>query len=145
VLVDVEVLEARTGGSATLASGAVITGDQARRLAEDVNIGRVITRGRSEPLDVGRTTRSVSPAIAKAVIVRDRHCRYRGCTAPPWACDVHHRQPWARGGPAAVHNTGLLCWFHHDHVHHHGPEHLVETPDGRWSLDVEDDAGVLAA
>ena len=23
-------------------------------------------------------------------IARDRHCRYRGCTSPPWACDVHH-------------------------------------------------------
>ena len=134
VLVDLEVLEARTGGSATLASGTVVTGDQARRLAEDANISRVITKGRSEPLDVGRSTRSVPPAIAKAVITRDRHCRYEGCAAPAWACDVHHRQPWARGGPTAVHNMGLLCWFHHELVHRRGPEHLRLTADGRWTL-----------
>ena len=65
VLVDLEVLEARTGGSAVLASGAVITGDQARRLAQDANITRVITSARSEPLDVGRATRSVPPPSPK--------------------------------------------------------------------------------
>jgi hypothetical protein len=140
VLVDLETLEARAGGSALLASGAVIEGDQARRLAEDATISRVITSGRSEPLDVGRSTRSVPPALAKAVIVRDRHCRYRGCAAPPWACDVHHREPWARGGPTAVHNLGLLCWHHHEHVHRRGADHLVTTPDGRWMLDLEADA-----
>ena len=140
VLVDLETLEARAGGSALLASGAVISGDQARRLAEDANVTRVITRGRSEPLDVGRSTRSIPPAIAKAVIVRDRHCRYRGCAAPPWACDVHHRRPWARGGPTAVHNLGLLCWHHHEHVHRRGADHLVTAPDGRWMLDLEAEA-----
>ena len=134
VLVDLEVLEARAGGSATLTSGTVISGDAARRLAEDANITRVITKGRSEPLDVGRATRSVPPAIAKAVIARDRHCRYYGCTAPPWACDVHHRQPWASGGPTSVHNTGLLCWFHHELVHRRGPHLLTSDAAGRWVL-----------
>jgi hypothetical protein len=135
VLVDLEVLEARAGGAAMLTSGAVIRGDQARRLAEDANVSRVITSGRSEPLDVGRATRSVSPAIAKAVITRDRCCRYEGCTAPPWACDVHHREPWARGGSTAVHNTGLLCWFHHELVHRLGAENLRVTIDGRWRIE----------
>ena len=75
--------------------------------------------------------------VAKAVIVRDRHCKYRGCTAPPWACDIHHRVPWARGGLTALHLLGLLCWHHHDHVHRHGPHRLTTTPDGRWILDFE--------
>ena len=134
VLVDLEVLEARTGGSATLASGTVISGDQARRLAMDANITRVITKGRSEPIDVGRSTRAVSPGLAKAVIARDRHCKFEGCTAPPWACDIHHRRPWALGGPTALVNLGLLCWYHHELVHRHGPDRLYETDDGRWRI-----------
>ena len=134
VLVDLEVLEARAGGSAVLASGAVISGDQARRLAEDANVTRVVTAGRSEPLDVGRSTRSVPPAIAKAVIARDRHCRYRGCNSPPWSCDVHHRQPWAQGGPTALPNLGLLCWHHHDLVHRTGAHTLTADHHGRWHL-----------
>jgi hypothetical protein len=140
VLVDLEVLEARVNGSALLASGTVISGEQARRLAEDANITRIITKGRSEPLDVGRSTRSVSPAIAKAVIARDRHCRYEGCTAPVWACDVHHRRPWALGGLTALFNLGLLCWFHHELVHRHGPEKLCVTSTGRWRLDLGESA-----
>ena len=134
VLVDLDVLEARTGGTATLASGTTITGDQARHLASDANLTRIIIRGRSEPLDVGRTTRTVPPALAKAVIARDRRCRYQHCTAPPWTCDIHHRVPWASGGPTALHNLGLLCWHHHQHVHHQGPHRVTDTPDGRWTI-----------
>ena len=40
VVVDLEVLEARSGGVARLGSGAVISGDDARRLAEDAGITR---------------------------------------------------------------------------------------------------------
>jgi Domain of unknown function (DUF222) len=134
VLVDLEVLEARSGGSATLSSGAVISGDQARRLAEDANISRVITKGRSEPLDVGRSTRSIPPAIAKAVIARDRHCKYESCTSPVWACDIHHLRPWASGGSTALPNLGLLCWHHHELVHRHGAASLHATAEGRWTL-----------
>jgi hypothetical protein len=134
VVVDLEVLEARTHGHARLLSGAVITGAQARQLADDASISRVIVRGRSEVLDVGRATRTVSPAQAKAVIVRDRHCRWEGCDAPPRACEVHHRKPWSWGGRTDLDNLGLLCWFHHKHVHRSGPENLVEGPHGRWKL-----------
>ncbi|HKA04292.1 MAG TPA: DUF222 domain-containing protein [Acidimicrobiales bacterium] len=134
VIVDLETLEARTGGHATLGSGAVISGDDARRIAEDANVSRIITCGPSEPLDVGRTIRSVPPALAKAVITRDRHCRYGTCTAPVWACDIHHLEPWARGGPTALGNLGLLCWYHHQHVHRRGAHHLTVDADGRWRL-----------
>jgi hypothetical protein len=133
VVVDVEVLEGRAGVG-VLGSGAVVRGEDARRLAMDANITRIVTRGRSEPLDVGFTTRSVPPALAKAVIFRDRHCRFEHCSAPPWACDVHHRQPWARGGPTSLDNLGLLCWFHHEHVHRHGPDRLTADGEGRWYL-----------
>jgi hypothetical protein len=133
VVVDLEVLEGRTGVG-VLGSGAVVRGEDARRLAMDANITRVVTRGRSEPLDVGQTTRSVPPALAKAVIFRDRHCRFEHCSAPPWACDIHHRRPWARGGPTSLDNLGLLCWFHHEHVHRHDPDRVATDVEGRWHL-----------
>jgi hypothetical protein len=135
VLVDLDVLEARRGGSAALGSGAVISGDEARQLADDAGVARVLLRGRSQLLDLGRSTRTVPTHLAKAVIARDRHCRYRSCTAPPWACEVHHRVPWARGGPTALENLGLLCWHHHQLVHRVGADRLVTTGDGRWCLD----------
>jgi hypothetical protein len=118
-LVPLETLEARTGGSATLASGAVISGDTARRIACDAGITRIITRGTSEILDVGRTSRAIPAAIAKAVIARDRHCTHPGCTAPPWLCEIHHILRWALGGTTSLDNLRLLCWFHHQLEHEH--------------------------
>jgi hypothetical protein len=133
VIVDLDVLEGRSGVG-VLGSGAVVTGEEARRLAMDANITRVVTRGRSEPLDVGSATRSVSPALAKAIIFRDRHCRFQHCSTPSWACDVHRRRPWAQGGSTSLDNLGLLCWFHHQHIHQQGADRLTTDANGRWYL-----------
>ena len=96
--IGLDALAARTGGSARLDSGAYLRGDAARRLACDAGVVRLLTDPDSMPLDVGRLTRSVGPAQARAVIHRDQHCRYEGCHSPPWACEVHHLDHWARGG-----------------------------------------------
>ena len=116
-LVPYETLVATTGGSATLASGAVISGDVARMLACDAGISRTITQGTSEILDVGRATRTMPVAIAKAVIARDRHCTHPGCSAPPSMCEIHHDEHWAHGGATSLENCRLKCWFHH-HLEH---------------------------
>ncbi len=142
VTLDVDTLAARSGGSARLDSGAYVSGDAARRLACDAGVVRLITAGASQPLDTGRQTRTVSPAQARAVIHRDRHCRYEGCTAPPWACDVHHILEWLLDrGPTNLDNLVLLCWHHHRLVHERRHE-LVPLPGGRYrseprSLDID--------
>ena len=89
----------------------------ARRLACDASIRRVVMAGRSEPLDVGRRTHVVPPAMRRAVIVRDRHCRFPGCDRPHAWCDAHHVVHWADGGPTAVPNLLLLCRRHHRLIH----------------------------
>lgn len=102
----------------------------ARQLSCDASIRRVVLSGKSEPLDVGRRTPVVSPAIRRAVIVRDRHCRFPGCDQPQAWCDAHHVQHWARGGRTAVDNLILLCRRHHRLVH--GPDGFgLRSVDGR--------------
>jgi hypothetical protein len=73
--------------------------------------------GRSEPLDVGRKTPVVSPALRRALIVRDRGCRFPGCDRPHAWCDAHHVRHWADGGPTALTNLVLLCRRHHRRIH----------------------------
>jgi hypothetical protein len=90
------------------------------RLACDCDISRVITSGRSEILDVGRTTRTISPALWKALVVRDRHCRAPACHQPPERCEAHHIRPWSRGGRTELANLELLCWYHHRFRHSRG-------------------------
>jgi hypothetical protein len=107
-----------------------MTREVARRLACDGSITRVVMGGRSEPLDVGRRTPVVSPAMRRAVIVRDRVCRFPGCDRPHTWCDAHHIVHWADGGHTAVPNLVLLCRRHHRLVHERGGFRL-EMEDGR--------------
>jgi hypothetical protein len=89
----------------------------ARRFACDAALMRVVLDGASQPLDVGRRTKIVSPGLRRAVIVRDRTCRFPGCGRPhPW-CDAHHVRHWADGGETALGNLLLLCRPHHRLVH----------------------------
>ncbi len=136
VTVDVETLAATSGGSARLDSGAYVRGDTARRLACDAGLTRLITDPKSMPLDVGRRTRTISPAQARAVTHRDRHCRYEGCTAPPWACEIHHLDHWARDrGSTNLNRLALLCWHHHSLTHRcSASHHLSDRGDGRLHL-----------
>jgi Domain of unknown function (DUF222)/HNH endonuclease len=84
----------------------------------DCSVARVVLAGRSEPLDVGRKTPVVSPSMRRAVVVRDRYCRFPGCDRPPSWCDAHHVVHWTKGGPTAIHNLVLLCRRHHRLIHH---------------------------
>lgn len=101
-----------------------------RRLACDASVMRVVMAGRSQPLDVGRRTPVVPPAMRRAVIARDRHCRFPGCDRPHTWCDAHHVVRWADGGPTAAQNLLLLCRRHHRKVHERGGFRL-ELLDGR--------------
>jgi hypothetical protein len=101
-----------------------------RRLACDAAITRVVMAGCSEPLDVGRRTPVVPPSMRRAVVVRDRGCRFPGCDRPHAWCDAHHVIHWADGGPTAVRNLLLLCRRHHRAVHAGGGFRL-ELADGR--------------
>jgi hypothetical protein len=71
VLLDAEALRDGTGTSELDQAGPVDP-ELVRRLACDAGIARVVMAGRSEPLDVGRRTPVVPPAMRRAVAVRDR-------------------------------------------------------------------------
>jgi hypothetical protein len=66
-------------------------------------------------LDVGRRTRTISPALRRALVQRDGGCRFPGCGLS--LCDAHHVEHWAAGGETSLENTALLCRFHHRLVH----------------------------
>lgn len=120
VLVDLATLEGRAGHRGELEEAGVIPAEAARRLACDAGLSRIITRGRSEPLDVGRRTRTVPAALRRALVVRDGGCAFGGCDRPPSWCDAHHIIPWIDGGSTALANLILLCRRHHRFVHERG-------------------------
>jgi len=86
-------------------------------IACDCDVTRVIIAGKSEILDIGRATRTVSAALWKALVTRDRHCQHPGCDRPPSQCDAHHLWHWINGGPTNLDNLILYCTTHHRQEH----------------------------
>jgi hypothetical protein len=108
----------------------------------------------SLPLDVGKATDTIPPHLRRAVIVRDRTCRFPGCQQPAAACDVHHIVWRVRGGRTQLINLVLLCRFHHlIAIHQRGwtitlhPDATVTavSPDGRRTLHSHSPPGTVAA
>jgi hypothetical protein len=117
--VDYDTLVERAPGPATLGAGGPLTGEAARRLACDAGLVRIITRGRSEVLDVGRKTRQWPRAVRRAILFRhDNRCGAPGCARR--IVQLHHLVDWTKGGETAVDVGVPLCAGHHRMVHDHG-------------------------
>jgi hypothetical protein len=130
VTVSVDALVASQGAAGELDHVGPVPAEVARRVGCDAGIRRVVLSPSSEPLDVGRKTPVIPAGMRRAVIVRDRHCRFPGCDRPHTWCDAHHVVHWADGGPTALSNLVLLCRRHHRMVHEAGP-FRVAIQDGR--------------
>jgi Domain of unknown function (DUF222) len=128
-------------GAATTGFGEVLSAAQARWLACDATLTRIVLDPDGLPLDVGRTQRLVPPHIRRAVEHRDGHCVFAGCHAPSHWCDVHHLVHWIDGGDTSLDNSGLLCERHHTKVHH--GFRVERDPDGRWRTYRPDDTEIL--
>jgi len=74
----------------------------------------------SQVLDVGRRTRTISPALRRALVVRDAGCVHPGCDRPPSWCEGHHLRHWVDGGTTDLANLILLCRRHHRAQHEGG-------------------------
>jgi hypothetical protein len=112
----------RPGGPALLGPHhEPISPEAARRIACDSMIIPVVLGSRSEPLDIGRASRTVPLGMRRAVELRDVHCRFPGCDRPAKWCEAHHVRWWKRDeGPTELNNIVLTCKFHHVRVHEYG-------------------------
>jgi hypothetical protein len=138
VHVDAEALPAGSErGESALEDGQHVSAETSRRLACDA-AKVVMTHGKDgSVLDVGRRTRTVPPALRRALAHRDRGCRFPGCGLK--LCDAHHVEHWADGGATKLDNLVQLCRRHHRAVHEEGfsvellegGEARFRRPDGR--------------
>jgi hypothetical protein len=88
-------------------------------------------------VEVGARTRTIPPALRRALQHRDKTCRFPGCTIR--IAEGHHVRHWARGGPTKLSNLALLCRRHHRAVHEEGYQVergadgtlQIRRPDGR--------------
>ena len=129
------------GAQAELAAGGCVSAETSRRLACDCGVVHWLEdtdcQGHKSALDIGRRSRSIPPAIRRALERRDGGCRFPGCTARHHV-DAHHIRHWADGGETRLNNLLLLCRHHHRLVHEGGyglalnatGEPVFSTPKG---------------
>src|SRR5438046_829634 len=128
VHVDAEVLaDADQPGQSVLEDGARVPAGTSQRLACDAS--RVVMRHAPDGrvTEVAARTRTIPPALRRALQHRDRGCRFPGCGVR--FGQGHHIRHWAHGGPTTLSNLALLCRRHHRAVHEEG-YHLDRQPDG---------------
>lgn len=126
--VDHETLVTSTAGRCGLEHGPAMAAETARRLACDASRVTIVETDKGEPLNVGRKTRSLPPALQRALNSRDQGCRFPGCANQHFV-DAHHIQHWAHGGETKLSNLVTLCRFHHRAVHEGGVQ-IVILDDG---------------
>jgi hypothetical protein len=102
-----------------LEGGPHVTAETSRRIACDASIVRLHEDEDSEPLSIGRKSRTIPPAIRRALRARDDGCRFPGCTHRSFL-DGHHIEHWADGGETGLDNLVQLCRHHHRLVHEGG-------------------------
>jgi hypothetical protein len=128
VHVDAEVLaDPEAPGQSVLEGGTHVPAETSRRLACDAT--RVIMRHDPDGriVEVGARTRTIPPAIRRALHHRDRGCRFPGCGVS--FGQGHHLRHWAQGGPTTLSNLAMLCRRHHRAVHEEGFQ-VERQPDG---------------
>jgi hypothetical protein len=120
VHVDGETLKQEgQGDRCELESGPCLGAETARRLSCEASLVRITEDAKGTPLDIGRKTRSIPPALRRALSSRDQGCRFPGCTHRRFV-DGHHIHHWAAGGATDLANLVLLCRGHHRLVHEGG-------------------------
>lgn len=125
-------LRERAEQAGVLAPDQQISAGDLRRLCCDADLTPVVLGSESEILDVGRTQRLVTPALRRALSVRDGGCVFPGCSATDERCDAHHIVPWWAGGATCLANLALLCPHHHALVE--PPRFWSGAPPDRWQV-----------
>lgn len=135
--------------------GAVAGGARAARAVQEILLGRAVellsgpaglagylrrellagpASSVSLPLDVGAAAETIPAQLRRAVIARDRRCRFPGCVQPAMVCQPHHIVPRSEGGPTSLRGLLLLCGFHH----------LIAVHRWGWQITLSADGSVTA-
>ncbi|MGE0624203.1 MAG: DUF222 domain-containing protein [Pseudomonadales bacterium] len=116
------------GSAKNIPAGTRLHPETVRRLACDGGLLTIIESPRGDPLNVGRKTRAIPTSTRRALVARDRHCQFPGCSQERYV-EGHHIKHWAQGGETRPDNLVLLCSRHHRAVHELGYR-IERTPAG---------------
>jgi hypothetical protein len=114
-------------GAARIDTGDDLSAAEARRLACSAGVLPAVLAGGSLPLDLGRTRRFFSEAQRVALATAYERCAVEHCDRPYAWTELHHEDPWGRGGPTDLHLAVPLCGPDHQRAHDPRYEHAIST------------------
>lgn len=114
-------------GPSVLEDGTRVSAETSRRLACDASRVAMREDAAGRVIEIGARTRTIPPALRRALQHRDRGCRFAGCGVR--VAQGHHLRHWAQGGLTTLSNLALLCRRHHRAVHEDG-YHVERGPEG---------------
>ena len=116
--VDDTVLASPDAVGESMLDGTHASAEASERLSCDASRTWMRHDSEGNVLEVGRRTRTIPPALRRALLHRDQGCRFPACGLR--FVQGHHIQHWAHGGPTTLANLVLLCRRHHRAVHEDG-------------------------
>ena len=137
VTMDYTDLAAQVGAAHVVgsrAAGTLLAPDTIRKLACDCGIIPTVLGSDGEILDQGREQRLFTTAQVRALLLRDKHCTFPGCTIPGTWCDSHHLIHWIDGGTTDLDRGALVCPAHHTIVHRDRLAGTVTAHGVCWDL-----------
>jgi hypothetical protein len=102
-------------------AGVPIADSVLEQLRANASIEPVVVDDDGFPVAVGTRFAGLSPKLARAVLLRDHHCRICGRT---YGLQVHHLRPRSWGGTDEISSLALVCTTCHRDL----------VPRGAWTL-----------
>jgi hypothetical protein len=135
VLIDLATLLGLADNPGHLDGHGPITADLARKIAADSMLRRLVLDPLTgKPVDLGRHSYRLSRAMRRWIDVRDRTCRFPGCSRRAIYCDADHDVEWSQGGDTSCDNCGLLCRRHHNYKTSKAWDtERLDNDDVRWA------------
>lgn len=112
--------------------GIPLPDEMVESLRAQARVEPVLVDPQGTTIATGRSRPTLSPKIVRAVLLRDGHCRWPGCTRRH-GLQVNHLWPRIWGGNDHLTNLAAVCvgggTDHHPKLAPHGPYLLVGNPN----------------
>ena len=114
-----------SSAAATTDTGHLMSASAARRIACAADIIPAVLGGPSQILDLGRQHRFFNDHQRTALATIYETCAAADCDRPYAWSELHHEDPWSKGGLTDLDKAVPLCGYHHRKIHDPGYHHHI--------------------
>jgi hypothetical protein len=107
-------------------AGVPIADSMLEQLRANASMEPVLVDDDGVPLAIGERFTTLSPKVARAVVLRDHYCRICRRTS---GLQIHHLRPRSWGGTDEISNLAAVCTTCHPDLVPHGPRALLGNPN----------------